>query len=90
MGRGQISDRIILQMSNKIDFKGRLAHPPGKLFMTDASHEPKDRDTVLELKVKGQGPDLHVDPKIKIIQLDRSVIELNTKGCTSRRKPSQS
>lgn len=90
MGRGQISDRIILQMSNKIDFKGRLAHPPGKLFMTDASQQPKDRDSVLEHKVKGQGPDLHMYSKMKIIQLDRSVIELNTKGCASRGKPSQS
>lgn len=90
MGRGQISDGIIPQMSNKIDFRGRLAHPPGKLFMTDASHQPKGRDSVLEPVVKGQGPDLHVYSKIKIIQLDRSVIELNTTGCTNRGKPSQS
>lgn len=69
VGRGQISDGLILQMSNKTDVKGRLlGHRPGKLCVAEASPQPKDGESVLQPKVKGQGPVSNMHSKIKTIQ----------------------
>lgn len=48
--------------------KQTVAHTLEKQFTVDAFHQSKGRGPVLEPKVTGQGPILHMHSKVKTIQ----------------------